>query len=504
MRLLLRLTVLAGMLAALGVVAPAASAQNDAGAFGVRVSGPTSLGPAPSVTAPPGGNAALASVNIPTLTAALVEVTADRDPADGSLSATASADAVTATTGNSTSVMADRVAAACQTFESPTGITTITNGILALPGAPPVALEADPAPNTLVVATPTVQVTVNEQTVTPAGELFVTAMHIVERAGDVIVNDIIIAGVHCGVNPIVAAPAVTTDPATALTNTGATLHSTINPNGSATTYRYEYGRNTSFGTVVGDFSAGAGSSAVSQSGTAITGLSPATTYYYRVAASNAARGETRGGVVAFTTTGAPTAPTATTAAATAITNTGAGLHGTMNAHGSATAYAFEWGTSLSFGHLTPPLNGGSTTADLAVVAGLIGLVPNQTYLYRLVATNAQGTTHGAVMAFTTTGPATAPSVTTGAASPITFTGARLSGTVNPRGSTTAFTFEYGTTTNFGNISAVDNAGSGATTLDVGLPVAGLAPGTTYLYRLVASNAAGTTLGPVQSFTTPAT
>ncbi len=297
-------------------------------------------------------------------------------------------------------------------------------------------------------------------------------------------------------------PTVTTGAATAVGTTGATLNSTINPNGSSTTYRYEYGRTTSFGTVVGDFSAGSGSIAVAQPGTPITGLAPATTYYYRVAGFNAAPGQALGAVVAFTTTGGPTAPTATTAAATAIANTGVTLNGTANAHGSPTAYAFEWGTTTAFGNITPVQNGGSTAADFPVTAALSGLAPRQTYFYRLVASNAQGTTTGSVMAFTTTGPATAPTVTTGPASLITATGATLSGTVNPRAGATTFTFEYGTTTSFGDISAVDNAGSGGSTLSVSLPITGLSPGTTYLYRLVASNATGTTAGSVQAFATP--
>jgi hypothetical protein len=76
-----------------------------------------------------------------------------------------------------------------------------------------------------------------------------------------------------------------------------------------------------------------------------------------------------------------------------------------------------------------------------------------------------------------------PLVSTGAASAVTATGAVLAGTVDARGSQTAFVFEYGTTTAFGSLSAVDNAGSGSGRQSVTLPLAGLAPNTTYLYRL---------------------
>ncbi len=308
---------------------------------------------------------------------------------------------------------------------------------------------------------------------------------------------------------VAAAPTVTTDPATSVTSTGASLNVTINPGSTATTYKFEYGRTTAFGTVVpasGTLNAGSGSAPVSQPPQAISGLSPGTTYYFRACANNSVTGaavasQVCGTVRAFTTTGAPTAPSATTSAATAIGNTGATLRGTINAHGATTTYTFEWGTSTAFGNITTPQNGGSATADAAVQATLSGLTPRQTYYYRLVAVNAQGTTRGAVQSFTTTGPAVAPTVTTTAASNVAQTSALLRGTVNPRGQATTFTFEYGTTTSFGQITSVDTAGNHSSTVPVSLPASGLTPNTTYLYRIVATNATGTSVGAVMSFKT---
>jgi phosphodiesterase/alkaline phosphatase D-like protein len=85
---------------------------------------------------------------------------------------------------------------------------------------------------------------------------------------------------------------------------------------------------------------------------------------------------------------------------------------------------------------------------------------------------------------------------------VTTTAATLAGTVDPHGKPTTFTFEYGTNGSFGSLSAVDNAGSTDGAEPVSLPIAGLHTGTTYLYRLVATNASGTTVGTVRSFTTP--
>jgi hypothetical protein len=308
------------------------------------------------------------------------------------------------------------------------------------------------------------------------------------------------------------APVVTTDGASSVTSTGASLNATINAGGEATTYKYEYGPTTAFGTVVPantSLSAGAGFTAVAQPPQAIAGLTPATTYFYRACAKNLVTGpdvanQVCGTPQSFTTAGGPTAPFATTSAASAVGNTGAQLNGALNAHGGQTAYIFEYGTTTAFGQIAPGAaqNAGSGTAQQNVNASLSGLAPHTTYLYRLVATNAQGTALGPVMSFTTSGAASAPSVTTAAASNLTAGGARLNGTLNANAQQTVFTFEYGTTTSFGHITAVDNAGSYAGSQQVSLPATGLAADTTYLYRLAATNATGTTSGPVVSFKTP--
>ncbi|HEY1538961.1 MAG TPA: fibronectin type III domain-containing protein, partial [Solirubrobacteraceae bacterium] len=93
-----------------------------------------------------------------------------------------------------------------------------------------------------------------------------------------------------------------------------------------------------------------------------------------------------------------------------------------------------------------------------------------------------------------------PSAETGAASAIADDGASLAGVID--GAATAFAFEYGPSESFGALSAVDSAGSGSGSQAVALPIAGLAPGTTYRYRIVATNADGTAAGAVRSFTTP--
>ena len=95
----------------------------------------------------------------------------------------------------------------------------------------------------------------------------------------------------------------------------------------------------------------------------------------------------------------------------------------------------------------------------------------------------------------------APSVSTGGASSITQSGATVSGTVNPNGQSTTYSFQYGTTTSYGSATSSQVAGSGNTAVNVSATLTGLSPGTTYHYRITATNAAGTAYGSDLTFTT---
>ena len=81
------------------------------------------------------------------------------------------------------------------------------------------------------------------------------------------------------------------------------------------------------------------------------------------------------------------------------------------------------------------------------------------------------------------------------------TSATLAGSVNPKGSATTYMFDYGTTPSYGTRTDPAAAGAGTTAVQVTAPVSGLTPDTLYHYRLVASNAAGTTLGHDRTFIT---
>jgi hypothetical protein len=94
-----------------------------------------------------------------------------------------------------------------------------------------------------------------------------------------------------------------------------------------------------------------------------------------------------------------------------------------------------------------------------------------------------------------------PGVLTGAATAFSATGATLGGQLNPNAQPSSYHFEYGPTTAYGTWTAPQTATAGVAPTPVSAAVSGLAPATTYHYRLVASNADGTTMGADQTFTT---
>jgi len=96
-----------------------------------------------------------------------------------------------------------------------------------------------------------------------------------------------------------------------------------------------------------------------------------------------------------------------------------------------------------------------------------------------------------------------PDVTTLGATNITSSSVRVAGQVNPNEAATTGYFELGTTTNYGNSTAIFDAGSGTGTVAAIADFAGLLPSTLYHYRVVAMNSFGTNFGLDATFTTVA-
>jgi len=94
-----------------------------------------------------------------------------------------------------------------------------------------------------------------------------------------------------------------------------------------------------------------------------------------------------------------------------------------------------------------------------------------------------------------------PTVTTGGVANVTPQSATLLGKITPNGAQTTYSFQYGTSTLYGVVTPPGAAGAGTTAVNVVADRTGLAPATTYHYRLVAHNRNGTVRGADRVFRT---
>jgi hypothetical protein len=188
---------------------------------------------------------------------------------------------------------------------------------------------------------------------------------------------------------------------TAVTQTSATLQSRVNPDGSnVTTCEFELGTSTSYG-VSGPCKTlpGSGEKPVLVT-VGASGLSPNTTYHFRVVTKNG-KGTLEGPDIVFTTLRV-TAPSVETKGAGSIGETAATAYASVNPRGgNVSNCTFEYGTTTSYGSSAScSALPGSGSAPVQVSAAL-KLAANTEYHYRISATNSVGTTKGADVAFKT-------------------------------------------------------------------------------------------------------
>jgi hypothetical protein len=165
---------------------------------------------------------------------------------------------------------------------------------------------------------------------------------------------------------LAAPPQVSGTGATDISAGAATLHATIHPENNPTTYRFEYGPTASYGSTVpageGDLGASSTPTQVSQ---AIAGLSPDTTYHFRVLASN--------GVGAPTATPDQTFTTFSSAAAAGCPNEGVREESTVNPE-TGSPFSMQLPECRAYELVSPPLKNGasfSSEAFQGVSAGSI-------------------------------------------------------------------------------------------------------------------------------------
>jgi len=192
-------------------------------------------------------------------------------------------------------------------------------------------------------------------------------------------------------------PVVITNPASYIASFSARLNGSVDPHGLNTTVYFQYGTTTSYGltTAIQSKTGNTYQNVVAN----ISGLAASTTYHFRIVATNSS-GTRFGTDRTFTTLAATGPPVVITNPATNVATSSATLNGAVDPHGLATSVHFQYGTTTSYGLITPNQSkNGSTYQN--VTGNISALRASTTYHFRIVATNSTGTRYGADKTFTT-------------------------------------------------------------------------------------------------------
>ena len=338
------------------------------------------------------------------------------------------------------------------------------------------------------------------------------------------------------------APTATTDPASNIAGTSATINGSITPNGAATKgtfcvsdsnatspdndgelksclYRVSIAEGTS-----GELAGNAGNTTVSA---VLIGLTNAKTYYFQVIADNAL-GTAQGAIRSFVTNSG--GPIATTQAVTVVSSSSATLNGSVNSNGSNTTAWFCWGTSNAFSATASgdsmtacsrvPVSGftvtAATTTDETQAHTLSGLSSSTDYYYQIYATNARGeTTYGSILTFKLNKPIVSTSSTV---SSITLTSAIIAGTANRNSNSNVhgrFCLGTSSASTAGYMDDCEQNADAETAVSISATgdivytylAEELSPGTTYYYQAYTSDSTvsapspATAIGTIYSFKT---
>jgi len=291
-----------------------------------------------------------------------------------------------------------------------------------------------------------------------------------------------------------SAPAVSTGGVDEVSIDSARLHGSVDPRGRGTVAWFEYGPTAGLGNRTPEVDAGFGTRSTGVSAK-VGGLQPGTRYYYRVVARSDA-GTTAGQTRTFSTSAGPLVVTG----AAQLSGAAVVLAGTVDPVGRATSWWFELGPTTSYGTTTVVRSAGSGRGAIAVSETVTGLTPGAEYHARLVARSSAGTTRGWDVAFRM---GAAPAIGRTTASAISLRRARIGADVTTNGLETRVWVEIGRGGAFSNRTAAVVLPATPAQAKVSIPLSGLAPGSRYSFRVVATNLVGTTTGPASSFGTAA-
>ncbi|MFT5107784.1 MAG: hypothetical protein ACI9UA_003418 [Pseudoalteromonas tetraodonis] len=240
--------------------------------------------------------------------------------------------------------------------------------------------------------------------------------------------------------------------------------------------------------------------------TGISGLIPATTYYFRAFASNGAGDDWANTTAIFSTGAPPDPPTVINNATSGVTFTEADINGSVTATGGETP-----NVTIYFGDDDAGTNAGSWDDSVSIGAqsgafsnSLFALTHDTTYYYRAFAQNSGGSNWAPSTANFTTLAFSLPTVTNTPATNITGTAAQVGGDITSTGGDApAVTIHFGDNDAGTNSGSWDNSVAlGAQSADFSTVLSGLSPLTIYYFRASAQNASGTAwASSTVSFTT---
>jgi hypothetical protein len=327
------------------------------------------------------------------------------------------------------------------------------------------------------------------------------------------------AGSITGANQVLRtarAPA-TLDPlapfVSAITPRSARLFGSINPNRNNdgfTLWGIEYGTTTAYGTTAPTVTTPDGLSTgfcggfggVGNCGgddvtmvASVAGLEPGTLYHFRVVAPQDGFGNVQHGVD-------QTFITAPAAAAGAIDVTArrATLRATIDAHGVATSYHFNYGPTTSYGSSTPEVDGGHGDGEGLVTQTITGLEASRTYHVQVVAQSDDGVIRSGGDGLFTTPPA--PTATAAFPTGVSTSTATLTGTATTFGAAGSYHFELSALDGSYSTVTADRALAAATDPQpVAVAVTGLPAGKTFGVQLVVTGNEATEYSDLITFAT---
>jgi phosphodiesterase/alkaline phosphatase D-like protein len=313
-------------------------------------------------------------------------------------------------------------------------------------------------------------------------------------------------------------PGVESETATGITPFEVSLEASVNPDFQETNCKFEYGPGaglpaaTTLVLPCGQSSQALGSAGPGTGVSAgVTGLTPATGYYYRVVLSNRT-GESAGSTpIEYFSTLAALAPGVESESAAGVSPFEVSLEAVVNPEYQETSCVFEYsiekakvtghdGTRVPCSQAGLGAGGGGVGASVSVA----GLAPATVYYYRVIATNATGKSEGAVESVTTQG-LPAPVIESESAPSVLPTQATLEAQIDPGFQASTCEFEYSLeeiklTEGKGSKKACTQPlGSGGVPVSTVLTLTGLQANKLYYYRVIATNPTGPSEGAIQSF-----